>query len=197
MNTFDTTYWEGRYQRQQTQWDAGSITTPLQTYFDGLHDRTWRILIPGAGNSYEAGYLHERGFLNVYLCDVAPTPLENFQRRHPDFPPEHLLHQNFFDLTGGAYDLIVEQTFFCALAPALRPDYAAQMHRLLKPGGRLVGLLFDAPLNQDHPPFGGDRTEYLTYFEGLFEVHTFERAHNSIPPRAGRELFVDLRRPVA
>jgi thiopurine S-methyltransferase len=60
----------------------------------------------------------------------------------------------------------------------------------LKPGGKLVGLLFNDKLNTDKPPFGGNKEEYTWYFEKYFDLKTFESCHNSIKPRAGRELFI-------
>ncbi|MFN5665593.1 MAG: hypothetical protein ACK461_10475, partial [Bacteroidota bacterium] len=42
-------------------------------------DLNQRILIPGAGNAYEAGYLFQIGFQNVYICDWSPEPLQQFQ----------------------------------------------------------------------------------------------------------------------
>ena len=119
---FNAAYWQQRYQDKQTGWDTQSITTPLKTYFDQLTNRELRILIPGCGNAYEAEYLFSNGFKNVFVADVAPAPLENFASRVQQFPKEHLLLQNFFDLQG-QYDLIVEQTFFCAISPGLRASY--------------------------------------------------------------------------
>lgn len=191
MTTFDEKYWTNRYHNGQTQWDVGDITTPLKEYFDGLLNKDLRILIPGAGNAYEAAYLHKLGFKNVYILDLSKVPLQQFATRNPDFPKEHLLEGDFFELNE-KFDLMVEQTFFCALDPALRPAYARQAANVLKPGARLAGLLFDAPLNDDRPPFGGNKEEYLSYFEPYFQVHKFERAYNSIKPREGRELWIDL-----
>ena len=68
------------------------------------------------------------------------------------------------------------------------------MHALLKPGGKLVGLLFNDKLNEDKPPFGGNAAEYRTYFELYFDTRTFDLCHNSIAPRAGRELFMVLQK---
>ena len=53
--------------------------------------------------------------------------------------------------------VILEQTFFCALDPALRDRYVAHMEQLLAPGGKLVGVLFNDTLNADRPPFGGSQ----------------------------------------
>lgn len=188
---FNAAYWQHRYQLNQTGWDAGDVTTPLKEYFDQLQNKHIRILIPGSGNGYEAEYLFRLGFRQVYLVDVAAAPLLNFAQRVPDFPKQQLLHQDFFSLTG-EYDLIVEQTFFCAIPPALRPDYASQCASLLKEGGKLMGLLFDTDFTHEGPPFGGSREEYRKYFEPYFHFLHFETAHNSIQPRQGRELFMLL-----
>lgn len=187
----DATYWDKRYSNKETGWDAGSITTPLKDYFDQLKDKSVSILVPGAGNSYEAEYLFNAGFKNVFVLDYASEPLENFAKRNPSFPKEQLIKEDFFEHKG-QYDLIIEQTFFCALEPQLRPQYAKHMHELLKPGGKLVGVLFNDTLNKDVPPFGGNKEEYVNYFEPYFRFNVFETAYNSIKPRAGRELFINF-----
>ena len=91
----------------------------------------------------------------------------------------------------GKYDLIVEQTFFCAIDPSLRTVYAEKMAKLLNPKGKLVGLLFDCNFDGG-PPFGGSKTEYITYFEPYFKFNFLEKCYNSISPRAGNELFICL-----
>ncbi|SMB97620.1 thiopurine S-methyltransferase [Hymenobacter roseosalivarius DSM 11622] len=191
----DETYWRTRYTTGQTGWDVGAITPPLQDYFKQLgqpDDR--RILIPGAGRAYEAEYLHNRGFTNVIVADVAPEALEALHQRVPGFPGGHLVQQDFFTLPAvPPYNLIIEQTFFCALPRPLRSDYAQQCARLLRPGGKLVGLLFETDFGlSPEPPFGGTHAEYRAYFEPYFEFIHFDTAYNSVRPRQGRELFICL-----
>lgn len=181
--------WEERYRNETTGWDIGHISTPLKDYFDQLKNKNISILIPGGGNGYEAGYLYENGFTNIYLLDIAPTPLKNFSKKYPNFPNSQLVEENFFD-HNGSYDLIVEQTFFCAINPKHRQAYAQKAFQLLKPKGKLVGLLWSVPLNKDHPPFGGNKAEYTNYFAPYFHYLHFENSYNSIKPRAERELFL-------
>ena len=185
-------YWTQRYLEDRTGWDVGYPSTPIKEYIDQLEDKEAKILIPGAGNAYEAAYLWEQGFTNVYVLDISEVPLQAFKKRHPNFVKEHLLQVDFFQHRG-SYDLIIEQTFFCSFPPTVvnRNAYAQQVNELLKPGGKLVGLWFDIPLTGDMEkrPFGGDRELYLSYLKPYFEVKTFNRAYNSIPPRQGKELF--------
>ena len=189
----NSNYWQTRYRNAETGWDLGTVSPPLQAYADQLSGQNLKILIPGAGNSYEAEYLHRKGFTQVYVVDFAAAPLSALKQRVPDFSESHLLLQNFFEIQD-KFDLILEQTFFCAIDPELRPAYARKCAELLKPHGKLVGLLFNTEFENPGPPFGGTAEEYKSYFEPYFHFRTFETATNSVKPRAGRELFMILER---
>ena len=189
MNKFDLTYWKNKYKNNTTGWDLGHISTPIKTYFDQIENNNISILIPGGGNGYEAEYLHNLGFKNVHLLDIVKQPLQNFNLRVPEFPKEHLIQNDFFNLSG-QHDLILEQTFFCALDPSLRTNYVEKVSELLTENGKLVGLLFDFPLVEEGPPFGGSVNEYMNIFSEFFKIKILEKSYNSIPDRNGKELFV-------
>lgn len=184
-------YWSQRYREHNTPWDMGSASPPLTAFLQRLNDKTKKILIPGAGNAYEAEWLWKNAFSNTYVVDIAREPLEALQKRIPDFPSEQLLHMDFFDLDQ-QFDLIIEQTFFCALPPDWRERYSQKMHDILKPGGQIFGVLFDFPLTEQGPPFGGNREEYQERFAKHFKIHKLERCYNSIAPRQGNEVFFRL-----
>ena len=139
----DKQYWTQRYEDALTGWDIGAVSTPLKAYFDQLTDKSLRILIPGAGNAYEAEYLWKKGFSNVFILDISPIPLALFKKRNPDFKASQLIEKDFFKHKG-VYDLIIEQTFFCSFVPHKmnRVKYATKMASLLAPKGKLVGLWF-------------------------------------------------------
>ena len=180
-------YWEKRYDDKETAWEVGSITTPLKEYIDQIEDKEIKILIPGAGNSHEFDYLVSKGFFNTFVIDIAKHPIENIKKRNPNFKKQ-LIEGDFFELEM-TFDLILEQTFFCALDPFLREKYVQKTHHLLHPKGKIAGLLFDFPLTKDGPPFGGNKTEYKTLFSPLFKIKTLEKSYNSIKPRSEKELF--------
>ncbi|MEQ3654299.1 MAG: methyltransferase domain-containing protein [Dokdonia sp.] len=190
-NYTTSNYWQDRYEQGDIPWDLGKISPPIKNYMDEVDDKELCILIPGAGHAYEAAYLHQQGFTNVYVADIAAAPLAAFKKSHPTFPAAHLLHQDFFTLDI-QFDLIIEQTFFCALPPNLRPAYVVKMKQLLRSSGALIGLLFDAPLYEDHPPFGGSSNEYKALFSPHFTIQKMQRAQDSVPARLGRELFIEL-----
>jgi hypothetical protein len=187
-SNLDQSFWEDRYINQEIGWDIGHISTPIKTYIDQLTNYNLKILIPGAGNSYEAEYLWKKGFKHVYLLDIAKAPLENFKIRVPNFPEEQIIHSDFFKLKA-TFDLVIEHTFFCAINPNLRIDYANKMNEIIKKEGKLVGLFFNFELTNEGPPFGGCKTEYIRAFSKYFKIKTLEPAFNSIKPRHNRELF--------
>lgn len=188
MTNLNRDFWENRYATSETGWDIGTVSTPVKTYVDQLENKNIDILIPGAGNAYEAEYLFQNGFQSVVVIDIASKPLQNLLQRVPEFPEDKLIQTDFFDYQG-QFDLIVEQTFFCALHPSLRKNYVVKMAELLKPKGKLTGLFFDFNLTDEGPPFGGSVEEYQSLFEPYFSIKKLERCHNSILPRQGNELF--------
>jgi methyl halide transferase len=188
-------YWSERYKTDQSRWDIGQVAPALKAYFDQLPDKNISILIPGCGNAHEAEYLLKQGFTSITLVDISEYLVESLKKHLAIYIESgvcRVIHQDFFEHEG-SYDLIVEQTFFCAIDPTLRTKYAQKMGELLKPNAKLVGLMFDCDF-VGGPPFGGSKAEYLLYFMPYFKIKTFEKCTNSIPPRAGNELFINLQR---
>jgi SAM-dependent methyltransferase len=189
-NPLNQHYWDLRYEQNQLGWDLGTVSPPLKSYFDQVEDKSLKILIPGGGNSYEAEYLMQQGFTDVTVVDVSGVVIGNLRRRFATYLDRGLtlVHQDFFE-HGGQYDLIVEQTFFCALNPSLRPDYVQHMEELLSERGELVGVLFDRDF-VGGPPFGGHREEYRSLISTTLNVLTMKSCYNSVPPRMGSEAFL-------
>eukprot|EP00887_Chlorella_sp_A99_P002772 scaffold6.g2772.t1 len=91
----------------------------------------------------------------------------------------------------GGFGVWFDYTMFCALPPALRPDWAAAAGRLVKPGGLLVTLMF--PVNTERtggPPFAVSPAAYAAVLEpqgfacAAREAVPPERSH---PGREGKE----------
>ncbi len=186
-------YWDNRYREGETGWDVGSVSEPLKEYIDQLEDRGMKILLPGAGNAYEAEYLFLKGFRKVHVLDISTVAIEGFINRFPDFPRSQIINEDFFR-HDGKYDLIIEQTFFCAIERRLRAEYAEKAFNLLNDNGTIAGLLFNHEFGKDEPPYGGTKEEYEKYFSPFFVTEIFENAYNSIKPRVGRELFFKFRK---
>lgn len=191
MEHLSKNFWKERYVTETTGWDLGIISRPIKAYFDQVDDKSIRILIPGCGNGYEAEYLFNQGFKSVHVIDLTEEPLANLKSRVPSFPDNQMHVGDFFDHQG-QYDVIVEQTMFCAIDPNLRSKYADKVHELLSEKGKLIGVMFDREFDGG-PPYGGSKDEYLNYFKQFSSVE-MDACYNSVVPRQGHELFVRIRK---
>lgn len=191
----DDAYWTERWVNGQTGWDIGYASPALMEFAYNNIPKDAKILIPGAGNAYEAEELFRNGYRNVYVVDISYIPLKNLKSRVPDFPAHQLINSDYLDLKKGfEADFILEQTFYCALSPTLRDSYVQKSYELLNPDGQMAGLLFDFPLTEEGPPYGGSYDEYISRFSDLFEIITLEKTDKSIKPRSGREFFFHLKK---
>ncbi|MBK9270037.1 MAG: methyltransferase domain-containing protein [Saprospiraceae bacterium] len=187
----DKNFWDKRWEEGQTGWDIGYPSTPLVEYMKQYPDHSDSILIPGCGNAYEANALYELGFHNITLLDISPTACKTLSERFGGWDGIKVVCDDFFSHEGN-YDLILEQTFFCALDPVLRESYVKKSASLLGSRGKLVGLLFASHFNAEGPPFGGTAEEYKALFEPFFHIRKMEPCNNSIPARMGNELWMEL-----
>ena len=192
----DPAFWDGRYRDGHTPWDLG---TPAPAFVRAVQEGRFelgRLLIPGCGQGHEAVYLARHGF-RVTACDISPRACGAAARlAAARRAPVRLECLDFFALPPSyrrGFDYVMEQTFFCAIDPVLRPDYVRVAAEVLRPGGRLFGLFFDIP-DDDGPPFGTDAAELRRLFSGPFEVELLKPCEDSHPRRAGEELWVEMRR---
>ena len=188
----DTPYWEERYRENNTPWDLGMVSPPLKNYIDRLTDHNLSVLIPGCGNAYEASYLLERGFRKVTLIDLSATLTSSLQSKYKGQPIE-IINANFFDHKGN-YDLILEQTFFCAIHPSLRKAYVNTCYDLLNKDGKIAGVLFNKKFAENEPPYIASDNEYRNLFENLFHFNEFLPCTTSAGPRLGCEVSFEFQK---
>ena len=182
-------YWDNRYLHGNTPWTLNCVAPPLKHYFETVNPpKHLKILIPGVGSSKEAVYLLEIGYKNVFVLDISERAIAEFESKYPEFPKEHIIQSNYFDHTEH-YDIIVEQTFFCALPPSSRKQYVFHTNQILVVGGKLIGLFFQGESTNEGPPFLASKLEYEELFQEHFKISKLEGCYNSIPPRQGSELF--------
>ena len=187
----DQNYWNERWQKNETGWDMGQASPAITEYIKQYPNKNTAVLIPGCGNAYEAEYLVANGFTNITLIDIAPKAVETLKEKFADKPQVKVLCEDFFQHKGN-YDLIIEQTFFCAIPPFRRKEYAEKTASLLNENGKIIGVLFDRTFDNPFPPFGGCPCEYKPIFEPHFVIKTMNECYNSIPPRANSEVFINL-----
>lgn len=196
----DASYWDGRYRAGATGWDIGAANRGL---VDAVVERvapSARILIPGAGRAHEALALWRRGYRETTVLDWSAEAIAAVRRRVATADvglsaaelDSRLVHADFF-AHDARYDVIVEQTFFCAIDPELRPEYVERAARLLAPAGRWIGVLFDREFPTPGPPFGGTRAAYERLFRERFVLEHLGPNERGIAPRSGSELFGVMR----
>ncbi|MNX26413.1 Thiopurine S-methyltransferase [compost metagenome] len=184
-------YWDAKWLSNATGWDIGYASPAICQYLDQYPNKNAALLIPGCGNAYEAEYLVENGFTNITLIDISPEAVKKIRHKFEHNPQVKVLAEDFFQHKG-QYDLIIEQTFFCAISPNRRKEYAEKTASLLHEKGKIIGLLFDKIFEQQGPPFGGSSAEYRAIFNPYFQIKTMEKCYNSIAQRAGSEVFIIL-----
>jgi thiopurine S-methyltransferase len=174
-------YWNDRYNNNDIGWDIGKVSHPIKQWFDHESDISKKILIPGAGRGFEVGYAYEIGFKNVYYLDFSNSASQKFKKQFPNFPKSQIIT-----------DIIIEQTFFCAISPNKRVQYINKTFELLKKNGKIIGLLFNINLNEKSPPFGGTKESYELLFKAKFDILKIETCYNSVSPRANNELWISM-----
>lgn len=184
-------FWNNRWLHNETGWDIGHASPPIMDYMTQYINKDTKILIPGCGSAYEAEKLVLLGFQNITLIDISEEAVARLKRKFKDTNQVRVFCEDFFKHQE-SYDLIIEQTFFCAIPPNKRNDYVKKTNSLLKDGGKLMGVLFDKEFDKQGPPFGGSKNEYISTFEKYFTIKTIEKCYNSIDPRKDSEVFMIL-----
>jgi SAM-dependent methyltransferase len=188
--SLDKTYWDNQYLANTLGWDLGQVSPPIKEYIDSIPNKNAKILIPGCGNSYEAEYLLKNNFTDITVIDISPTLVAALKQKFAENKNIKIVLGDFFEHKN-QYDIIIEQTFFCALHPNDREKYVFKMHELLRKNGKLVGLLFNREFEKS-PPFGGSLKEYEMLFANSFILNSISPAINSVTPRTNSELFIDF-----
>ena len=187
MENLNADFWNNRYENNQIGWDLGGVSPALKFWMDQLPDKSASILIPGAGNAYEVDYLVALGFTNITVIDIAPKLVAALKQRFASVNEVTIILGDFFELEG-KFDVVLEQTFFCAIDPELRSQYVDKMIDLLTDKGQLLGVLFNRSFIGG-PPFGGSIEEYEVLFRDKFEAK-FLPCDVSHPARKGSEVLL-------
>jgi SAM-dependent methyltransferase len=193
----DPVFWEERYRRDEAGWDIGEAAPPLANWLRGpdAPPPGQRVAVLGCGRGHEV-VLFARAGHRVIGFDFAPSAIRQARERAAAAGVAAELEQADLFRLGprwrGAFDLVVEHCCFCAIDPARRTEYVAAVSDLLAPGGRLVALFY-AHNREGGPPFATSRQEIECLFGPRFLIERLEPAPDSIPRRAGQELFALLR----
>ena len=173
--------WDERYKSREMSWDIGRSTPPLVRMSQYINALGKRVLVPGCGRGYEAQMFANLG-ADVVAVDFSARALAEASKLAVKSlgPKAYRIEWVQSDVRSlprqysQCFDLVVEHTCFCALAPADRHRYIAELHHVLKPVGRLLGLFFVDFDNPDGPPFGIYQHKLRPLLEEFFHVLFWE-----------------------
>ncbi|CAF0703765.1 methyltransferase domain-containing protein [Candidatus Methylacidithermus pantelleriae] len=191
----DPSYWDERYRAGDHPWDRGSHAPPLEEVLE-LYPWKGRVLVPGCGTGHDVRFLAAAG-LEAVGIDFSTEAIAR-ARSFTKTPKAIFYELDLFSLPpswNDTFDYVWEHTCLCALQPEDRQHYVHAVHRVLKPGGSLVGVFFLVGSSQP-PPYGFSPPELDQLFGALFWLEKEWLPGRSYPGREGEELVRWYRKEV-
>jgi SAM-dependent methyltransferase len=157
-------FWQQRFRAADTPWDRGAPHPQLHAWLaSGVLASGQTVLVPGCGSGHEVAALARAG-VNATGIDYTPEAVALATARLAAGGLRAVVREA--DVLAwqpaAPVDAVYEQTCLCALHPDHWTAYAAQLHRWLRPGGRLCALFMQAPRpgaaegRVEGPPYHGD-----------------------------------------
>ncbi|MEM8955705.1 MAG: methyltransferase domain-containing protein [Verrucomicrobiota bacterium] len=193
--------WEGAYLAGRMPWDKGEAAPPLVTYLEGAGEVRGRVLVPGCGLGHDVRVLASHGAEEVVGLDISETAVAKATALERSGNERYVLG-DLFDLEDemrGHFDWVFEHTCFCAIDPSLRAEYVEAVYGALKPGGKILGVFFLDPYDDEHqpgqgPPHGATVEEIEELFGARFEPVEGWVPRVAYEEREGREWGAVFRR---
>jgi SAM-dependent methyltransferase len=186
--------WNQRYVDGKTAWDLGG-PPPALVRVIAARPPSLRVLVPGAGRGHDALAWAQAGH-QVVAVDFAPLAVVAARENAAARGVAMEVHEGDIfalpDTFAGSFDLVWEQTCFCAIPPERRADYARSMAAVLRPGGHIVALFWNHG-REGGPPHDVTREDVDRIFSGAFVVEEVSAVPDS-PAGRDPELLAVLRR---
>ncbi|XP_011085055.1 probable thiol methyltransferase 2 isoform X1 [Sesamum indicum] len=155
--------WDKCWQQGLTPWDLG-CPAPVLVHLNNTGSLPkGRALVPGCGSGYDVVAIAsaERHVVGVDLSDNAIKRATELSSRSPNAEHFTFLKTDFFTwCPTQLFDLIFDYTFFCAIEPGLRSQWARKISDLLKPDGELITLMFPVDDHEGGPPYKVSVADY-------------------------------------
>ena len=193
-------FWEKRWLNGQTGWHNAEVNANLVKHSSTVFTKdNPSILVPLCGKSMDMQWLQEQG-ANITGVDLARQALhEYFEDRNQEFTEGsqsgltyysstnpisdslQLFHANIFDVRPNAFkafDAIYDRAALVALLPEQREQYAQHCLSLLKPGGTILLITYDSPVEDDQgPPFPVRPGTIQRLFQEASECEQIDEVH--------------------
>jgi len=189
----DSQFWEDIYLEDDAGWDLGGVTPVFDIIADELN--RGKVCIVGCGHGYDAVMFSQKGF-EVTAVDFAPSAiiaLESISEK--ENMNVQIRQSDIFCLTpkyDSVFDYVIEQACFCAINPERRKEYERLVYKILKPGGKMIGLWFplDKSMADGGPPWGITIDEVKSIFKNGWIIEKEEFPEISIQQRKNREKLI-------
>ena len=186
-------FWDQLYMTGSTGWDLKSANP---VFAELLEDENFikpgKLLITGCGKGYDAVAAAKSGF-EVIAVDFSHAALE-YARDLAESESVRIkfLEEDIFTLGNElleSFDAVYEYTTYCAISPARRKEFAQKISSLIKPGGKLLALIFPVDEREGGPPYRIDLLEYYRNFSEYLQLEFSSKSINSIKPRKDKEVL--------
>jgi methyl halide transferase len=194
MSTPDSaSFWDNMYLNNQAGWDMRSATPVFENLLDsGKFTHPGRILIAGCGKGYDAVLAAKKGY-DVYAMDISGEAIRSaIELAEKENVRINFIHEDIFKLDSlykNYFDYVYDYVTYCAIIPGRRAEYAEKISGFLKPGGKLIALLFPVERREGGPPFAVDVQEFYRLFSRYLFLKFSSKKINSIKPRKQREIL--------
>jgi SAM-dependent methyltransferase len=193
--------WNQAYLDSNTPWDKG-MPSPVLVELLSEIPLDADIVVPGCGTGNDIVALLDANPASVIGIDIAPEAIALLRKRFHGNPVVYPVLGDFVQHAAehpASADVVIEHTCFCAIPVAMRPAYAVACLKILRPGGKVIGVFYWMPRDTDDitigPPFQTAEAELHELFGPEFDLD-IRVANVGFPERLGREFRVVMtRRP--
>ncbi|PIM98237.1 Thiol S-methyltransferase [Handroanthus impetiginosus] len=191
LHSNSTNGWDKCWEEGFTPWDLGSPTPVLVHLNNKGSLPKGRALVPGCGSGHDVVAIAcaERYVVGLDISDNAIKKAAELFSSTPKAEHFTFLKGDFFTWSSAQlFDLIFDYTFFCAIEPELRSQWARKISDLLKPDGELITLMFPIDDHEGGPPYKVSTADYEEVLHPVgFRATQIVDNELAIAPRRGRE----------
>ncbi len=145
-------FWQDRFDRGDLPWDRGQVSPQVAAWLAaGVLQAGQRVAVPGCGSGHEVLALAQAGCKVVGVdyaqgaVDLSRARLLGAGSSAAQAAAERLVCADVLQWQPAEpLDAVYDQTCWCALHPDRWSDWAAQLHRWIRPGGSLCLLAMQA-----------------------------------------------------
>ncbi|KAL6300989.1 S-adenosyl-L-methionine-dependent methyltransferase [Sparassis latifolia] len=193
--------WDKAWQENVTPWDIGKPQLALQKFIESKAlelPMAGKALVPGCGRGYDAIFIATSLGLDTLAIDISPTAVEaaNALVKSSNLPPTVKVAMELGDFfacgsAGQKFDLVYDYTFFVAILPSQRNEWAKTMSAIVESGGYLITLVFPLdPPSDTGPPFYVRPEHYAEALGAGWDKVYDEVPETELESRVGRERMI-------